>query len=109
MRIRHPRSLDGDAPGIAIDVRGETVLPDEAGHYDIGDHERWLNRYADSYDVDPEDLVVGDIDDTDDTDDADDADEQPDTCDTVKADGEVCGRELPCPYHSDTDSDTDED
>jgi hypothetical protein len=102
MRIRHPRSLDGDAPGIAIDVRGETVLPDEAGHYDIGDHERWLNRYADSYDVDPEDLVVGDTDDTDTQ-----VDDQPDTCDTVKADGEVCGRELPCPYHS--DSDTDED
>jgi len=91
MRIRHPRSLDGDPPGIAIDVRGETVLPDEAGHYDIGDHERWLDRYADSYGVDPADLVVGG------------------TCDTVKADGEVCGRELPCPYHSDTDSDTDED
>jgi hypothetical protein len=103
MRIRHPRSLDGDAPGIAIDVRGETVLPDEAGHYDIDDHERWLDRYADSYDVDPEDLVVGDTD----IDDTDDTDEQPDTCDTVKVDGEVCGRELPCPYHS--DSDTDED
>lgn len=25
------------------------------------------------------------------------------TCDVVKADDEVCGRELPCPYHSDTD------
>lgn len=24
-----------------------------------------------------------------------------DTCDAVKTDGEVCGRELPCPYHSD--------
>lgn len=22
------------------------------------------------------------------------------TCDTVKADGDVCGRELPCPYHT---------
>lgn len=22
-----------------------------------------------------------------------------DTCDTVKSDGEVCGRERPCPYH----------
>lgn len=26
------------------------------------------------------------------------------TCDAIKSDGEVCGRELPCPYHSD-DSD----
>lgn len=25
---------------------------------------------------------------------------EPATCDTVKTDGEVCGRELPCPYHS---------
>lgn len=82
MLIRHPRSLDGDPPGIAIDVRGETVLPDEAGHYDIGHRGRWLKRYADSYDVDPEDLIV------------------PETCDTVKSDGEVCGRDLPCPYHS---------
>jgi hypothetical protein len=24
-----------------------------------------------------------------------------DTCDVVKADDEVCGRDLPCPYHSD--------
>jgi len=23
------------------------------------------------------------------------------TCETVKGDGDVCGRELPCPYHSD--------
>jgi len=23
------------------------------------------------------------------------------TCDAVKSDGEVCGRELPCSYHSD--------
>lgn len=23
------------------------------------------------------------------------------TCEIVKDDGEVCGRELPCPYHSD--------
>jgi len=22
------------------------------------------------------------------------------TCDTVKSDGDRCGRELPCPYHS---------
>lgn len=22
------------------------------------------------------------------------------TCDAVKSDGDICGRELPCPYHS---------
>ena len=26
------------------------------------------------------------------------------TCDEVKADGEVCDRELPCPYHSDEEA-----
>lgn len=31
-----------------------------------------------------------------------DADEEEaETCDEEKEDGEVCGRELPCPYHSD--------
>lgn len=32
-----------------------------------------------------------------------DGDGEPDsvTCEAVKTDGEVCGRELPCPYHSD--------
>lgn len=32
---------------------------------------------------------------------AGDEDEEPETCQTVKNDGDVCGRELPCPYHSD--------
>jgi hypothetical protein len=27
--------------------------------------------------------------------------DESDTCDAVKNDGDVCGRELPCPYHSD--------
>lgn len=33
----------------------------------------------------------------------DDEGDDAETCDTVKSDGEVCGRELPCPYHSDED------
>lgn len=32
-----------------------------------------------------------------------DAEQDSVTCDAVKADGEVCGRELPCPYHSEGD------
>ncbi len=27
--------------------------------------------------------------------------DEPETCQTVKSDGEVCGRELPCGYHDD--------
>lgn len=79
MRIRHPRGV-----GIAIDVNGETVTPDDNGHYDIGDNRGWLDRYARAHDCDPEDLLVADT----------------ATCDTLKQDGEVCGREKPCPYHS---------
>ena len=29
--------------------------------------------------------------------------EPSETCDAVKSDGEVCGRELPCRFHSDTE------
>lgn len=31
---------------------------------------------------------------------ADAVDDEPETCQTVKADGEICGRTLPCRYHS---------
>jgi len=82
MRIRHPRDSGDGGPGIAIDVNGETVLPDEDGVYDIGGSRGWLESYAAAHDCDPDELLV------------------PDTCDAVKADGEVCGRDLPCPYHS---------
>jgi hypothetical protein len=82
MKIRHPR----DAP-VAIDVDGETVTPDDDGHYNIGDRRGWLDRYAAANDCDPDDLIV---------------DATP-TCDTIKTDGEVCGRELPCPYHSESE------
>jgi hypothetical protein len=86
MKIRHPRDV-----GIAIDVNGEHVLPDENGHYDIGDQRGWLERYADAVGVAPEDLIV----------------DETATCETVKTDGEVCGRELPCAYHSEDDTDDD--
>lgn len=32
-----------------------------------------------------------------------DADSGGETCTTVKSDGEVCGRELPCPYHTESE------
>jgi hypothetical protein len=78
MKIRHPRDA-----GIAIDVNGDHVLPDDNGHYDIGDSRGWLEGYARANDCAPDDLLVTD------------------TCDEVKSDGEVCGRELPCRYHTD--------
>ncbi|AFH22025.1 hypothetical protein OSG_eHP14_00225 [environmental Halophage eHP-14] len=82
MRIRHPRD-DGDGgPGVAIDVDGEIVTPDDDGIYTIGDADSWLRRYAAANDCEPDDLLVSA------------------TCDVVKSDGEVCGRNLPCPYHT---------
>jgi len=30
--------------------------------------------------------------------------DDPETCQVVKSDGEVCGRNLPCPYHDDEES-----
>ncbi|AFH22616.1 hypothetical protein OSG_eHP31_00020 [environmental Halophage eHP-31] len=78
MKIRHPRDA-----GIAIDVDGDHVMPGDNGHYEIGDRRGWLEDYAGAHGCDPDELLVAE------------------TCDAVKADGEVCGRELPCPYHSD--------
>lgn len=59
-------------------ARNLTVREDEDGRYvgGAGDHADQVREY----------LGV---------------DESPGTCDVVKADGEVCGRDLPCPYHSD--------
>lgn len=40
-----------------------------------------------------------------------DDDESPEsavTCDVVKNDGEVCGRDLPCSYHSDDEDDAED-
>lgn len=51
-----------------------------------------------------DDVDDGDPDDTDDE--ADAADETAETCDVVKTDGEVCGRDLPCPYHTDDTGET---
>lgn len=87
MQIEHPRGAT-----VAIDVNGETVTPDEDGHYEIGEQRGWLRGYAAAHDCDPDDLLVDDT----------------PTCETVKSDGEVCGRELPCPYHSDDGDDTDD-
>lgn len=99
VRIRLPRTLDGsDPPGIAIDVAGETVLPDDDGHYDIGDRRAWLESFAAANDCDADDLVVDGADA--DSDDATVPNVTAATCDAVKSDGEVCGRELPCRYHS---------
>lgn len=81
MKIRHPRDA-----GIAIDVNGDHVMPDDNGHYEIGDRRGWLEDYAAAHGCAPDELLVAE------------------TCDVVKSDGEVCGRERPCRYHDEADT-----
>lgn len=88
--VRDPKA-DPDADGYsdaAVDVNGELV-PIENGTFTAP--RSWVDGYAEREGVAVEDVLAdGD----------DDADNEPGTCDTVKSDGEVCGRDLPCPYHS---------
>jgi hypothetical protein len=62
-------------------ARNLHVREDEDGRY-VGPPEQFADAVADSLGV----TVDG---------------EDSGTCDAVKSDGEVCGRELPCPYHGD--------
>lgn len=87
--VRHPRARDDVAghPPAAVTVRGRSypvardddpatvTLPDAAD----------VAALAAAYDLAADDLRVTE------------------TCDAVKSDGEVCGRELPCQYHSEDD------
>lgn len=116
MRVRHPYTITDDAPSpdgtvhwggrrqwSAVNDDGTFHVPDDAAHN--------LDEWADGYGYALSDLIVsddagGDLSEaSDDTADGSDSDadgqdgEQGDTCDTVKADGEVCGRERPCAYH----------
>lgn len=84
--LRHPRARD-DVPGdpprtIPSDAVGERVTVDDAGEFTIDDAAD-ARSLADAYGVTVADLVIADT----------------ETCDAIKSDGDVCGRELPCRYH----------
>lgn len=82
MRLVHPSALGED--GVAddyVDVNGDLVPIDDDGTFDAP--AGWAEAFAARYDRDLEELHVAE------------------TCETIKSDGEVCGRDLPCPYHSD--------
>jgi hypothetical protein len=84
-RYRHPR-LDADHSGpvgFSVSLAGETVPVDDEGCFETDDAAA-VRALADSYETDLESLRV----------------DTTVTCDVVQNDGEVCGRELPCPYHS---------
>lgn len=76
----------------AVDhARDLSVREDEDGRY-VGCSDRYADEVAEYLGVDAPTT----------DEDGGDADE----CQEVKADGEVCGRELPCPYHSDDEEAT---
>jgi len=95
--------IEVDDPALARDLQ---VREDEDGRY-VGVHEALADRVADylGTSTDAESGASGDAsDDTgsgSDSGDADDTASDGGTCEVVKADGEVCGRQQPCPYHSD--------
>lgn len=100
-RYRHPRVTDpGDGfRGFAVDLGGARVLVEPDGTFEASGDDA-VRALADAHDTTPEALRVDGDADADAEDDAD-ADGTTGTCDVVKGDGEVCGRDRPCPYHDD--------
>jgi hypothetical protein len=83
---QHPRIAPGDDVAIAVDLGGYQVVTDTDGQFEA-EQDADVEALATAYRTTPEAMRV-------DTDD-------PETCDVVKQDGEVCGRQTPCPYHGD--------
>lgn len=100
MRIEHPRAAaDGVNPPSRVDVAGHDVTVDDDGWLELpeGTPASWVETFAAVHDVTfDEDGAVVREDSTE-----DDADAEAETCQEVTGDGDVCGRELPCQYHSD--------
>lgn len=81
-RYKHPRNVGVDDPArFAVDVGGEHVPVDSDGCFETDD-EAEVRAIAQAHGMTVDELRVDG------------------TCEVVKADGDVCGRELPCPYHS---------
>lgn len=81
--VRHPRALEdvrGHPPSV-VTVNGDNYAVED-GTVTLPD-ESLVRALAQAYDLDADDL------------------RETATCEVVKSDGDVCGRELPCPYHSD--------
>lgn len=86
MTVLHP-AHERDATPAAVTVGQETYQVDSDGVVDCPDAkaDRVAQRLADAHGCDPDTLVTTP------------------TCDVQKHDGEICGRDLPCPYHTDPD------
>lgn len=113
MRVRHPYSLDDDAPDpdatvhwggrrdwSDVDSDGTFTVPDDRAEQFV---ESWPE--ADGYSLD--DLRVDEDGESGDSGEASDdagkeseGDHDAGTCTATLTNGEVCGRELPCQYHT---------
>ena len=89
-RYQHPRIGPDDDVSIAVDLGGYQVVTDADGVFEA-ECDADVRALATAHRTTPEAMRV----------DGDD----PGTCDVVKQDGEVCGRELPCPYHGNAEDD----
>ena len=68
MQVKHPQAGDGDGvPPAKVDVNGEKVPVDEDGTFEV-DSESWLQRFANGYDTDLDDLLVDEDDSSNDED-----------------------------------------
>lgn len=116
MRVKHPYALDDDAPNpdgtVHWGARRRVAEVDADGTFEVPDgEEHSLDEWAAGYGYALDDLLVNgaqaDLSGANqeptagsDSDGDDHNDDVSGTCEAVKADDEVCGRELPCPYHS---------
>lgn len=103
LRVRHPYALEDDSPPVdgTVHYGGRRELADvqEDGTFTIPESKRgWLDGWADQYGYDAEELLVHE-----DWEQPENDEEDVETCSAVKSDGEVCGRDLPCHYHSEED------
>jgi len=99
MQVQHPQAdRDCPLPAAVTCPDGETRHPDSDGWVTAPDDvaRALADAWAAHYGADADALLGAD--------DADAGGGPADTCDAVKLDGEVCGRDLPCPYHTDDDT-----
>jgi hypothetical protein len=81
---RHPRADPDTDAAWAADLGDGTVVSVDADGVFSAESDGAVRQLAAAYDTTPEDMRLT---------------EELGTCDVVKQDGEVCGRETPCPYH----------
>ena len=93
MQLRDPRApVDKDGrPDSAVYVKGDRVEVEADGTFEHPAIDRaWAEGYAERNDATLSEVLLEESD-------SDDA--EADTCTVEMTNGEVCGRDRPCPYH----------